>query len=443
MSEVFRDVAVVGCGPAGLAAAWALAGDGVAVTLYERGSEPGGRLRTDLLDGARVDPAVQLLGSYFHETLRLAREAGAAELLVRAPGRDALWRNGRAHGLTYGSVASMATSGALPAGLKLRLATRYVPYLRRLASVLDANAPLRSARAGLDRESIAAWGRRELGEDFVELLAYPQLAAYYAATPEDTTAGFYHALAFAGLDVAVYAVRGGVGELSRAVLRALEARGARFEGGIEVRVVNAGPTGVELQWSGGGARHDAVVLAVPGRGAAEIAGLDGPARTWFDGVRGVSAGSVAVVLDRPAPVDFFGLSFPRTEPPGDLVAAVCVQEQKGAASSRTERGAVVAYPAPAAAPRVLGAPPEEALEVLLPAVERALPWIRGRVVRARRYRFPEGGALFYPGYLRHLARFEPGWLPARLALAGDYLVAPTVEGAVRSGLLAARRLQAR
>ncbi len=92
---------------------------------------------------------------------------------------------------------------------------------------------------------------------------------------------------------------------------------------------------------------------------------------------------------------------------------------------------------------MLGAPPEEALEVLLPAVERALPWIRGRVVRARRYRFPEGGALFYPGYLRHLARFEPGWLPARLALAGDYLVAPTVEGAVRSGLLAARRLQAR
>ena len=117
------DVAVVGAGPAGLAAGWALAAGGARVTLYERRGAPGGTLRTDELDGARVDAGVQLLGSYYRETFRIAAEAGASGLLVRSPGRDALWRGGRAHGLTYGSVTSMAASGALPAGLKLRLAT--------------------------------------------------------------------------------------------------------------------------------------------------------------------------------------------------------------------------------------------------------------------------------------------------------------------------------
>ena len=117
MTKPYRDVAVVGSGPAGLAAAWALSGAGVEVTLYERRQEPGGRLRTDGLDGVRLDVAVQLLGSYYSETFRLAREAGAGDLLVRAPGRDALWRSGRAHPVRYGSVSSMALSGALPAGL--------------------------------------------------------------------------------------------------------------------------------------------------------------------------------------------------------------------------------------------------------------------------------------------------------------------------------------
>ena len=442
MTKPYRDVAVVGSGPAGLAAAWALSGAGVEVTLYERRQEPGGRLRTDGLDGVRLDVAVQLLGSYYSETFRLAREAGAGDLLVRAPGRDALWRGGRAHPVRYGSVSSMALSGALSAGLKLRLASRYVPFLGRNASLLDVNEPVRSVTAGLDDESIASWGRRELGEDFVELLVYPQLAAYYGATPEETTAGFYHALAHAGMDVSVYAVRGGMGALAQALLASLTRRGVRFRGGVEARAVTAGSSGVDVEWGDGGARHDAVVLAVPGPGVAELAGLEGPAREWFAGVRTAPAASLALVLDGAAPVEYFGLSFPRTEREGDVVAAVCFQSRKGAELPGGGKGALVVYPAPSAVPGILDGSAEKALDAVLPALERALPGLRRHILRAKLYRFATGGTLFYPGYLRHLGRFDPGLLPARLAVAGDYLVAPTVEGAVRSGFGAAARLLA-
>jgi protoporphyrinogen oxidase len=62
------------------------------------------------------------------------------------------------------------------------------------------------------------------------------------------------------------------------------------------------------------------------------------------------------------------------------------------------------------------------------------------VLRARVTFFPEGNPVFYPGYLRHLNSFAAGHLRKGIELAGDYLVAPTVEGAVRSGVAAANRL---
>ncbi|MFO7260738.1 MAG: FAD-dependent oxidoreductase [bacterium] len=433
------DVAVVGAGPAGLAAGWALAAAGARVTLYERRRTPGGAVRTDELDGARVDPGVQLLGSYYRETFRLAAEVGASGLLVRSPGRDALWRGGRAHGLTYGSVASMAASGALPTGLKLRLAARYLPFLTR-QSALDVNDPARTAVGLDDRESIAEWGRRALGDDFVELLAYSTLATYYTALPEETSAPFYHALARAGIDLTVHAVRGGVGELARAIAQAIEARGGRLVAPQQVDLVTARADGVELRFEGGDtARHDAVVLAVPAAEAARIGGLDEQTRGWLAGVRTRPTATLALRLDRPAPGDWFGLSFPRNTPPGERLVAVCALERK-TPGLVPEGGLLVLYPAPEIAPRVAELEPGAVADLLLPALEQALPGIGARVTRARVYRFPDGSVQFYPGYLEHLRRFDEARLPERLALAGDYLVSPTVEGAVRSGLAAAARL---
>ncbi|HLU24749.1 MAG TPA: NAD(P)/FAD-dependent oxidoreductase [Longimicrobiales bacterium] len=433
-------VGVVGAGPAGLAAAWALVTRGVAVTVYERRAEVGGRMRTDDLAGGRVDVAVQLLGSYYRRTFRLAEEVGAGGLLVRSPGQDALWRRGSAHVLTYGSVASMATSSALPTGLKLRLAGRYLGFLSRNAAHLDPNEPALAAEGGLDRESIADWGRRELGQDFVEYLAYPQLSAYYGATPEETSAGMYHGLARAGLDVSVYAVLGGTGELAKAVRRAVEARGGAFRVGAVVEAVHMDPAGATVRTEAGDTSHDAVILAVPAAEGLRLTGLDGEAGAWLREVRTQPTASLALALDRPTPASYFGLSFPRIEPPGDRAVALCVQERKAPGLVPEGKGLVLVFPAPSVAARVAEGTPEQAGELLVPAVERAFPGVSRWITAARLYRFPEGGTIFYPGYLTRLGRFNPAWLPPRLALAGDYLVAPTVEGAVRSGERAARRV---
>jgi protoporphyrinogen/coproporphyrinogen III oxidase len=436
--------AVVGAGPAGLAAAWQLQATGASVTVYEASEKAGGRVRSETVDGTTADVGPQLLGSTFHTLFRLLEKAGAAAALVRAPGRDALWRKGRAHPLTYGSIASMTASGALPMSLKLRLGARYLPFLTRHARGLDVSDLAGTGGAALDDESVERWGRRELGDDFVELLAYPLLASYYGATPAETSAVLLHALAQTGMDVQVFAARGGLGGVMEIVAEALRQRHVQILSSCAVSGVESTGDGVVVYAAGGVERYDGVVLATPAAPAADLLGgaLPGnaPLSAWLRGVRNRPTVTLALYLDGVVDADFFGLSFPRTDPIGERVAALCVQSRKLRTLVAAGREAIVVMPAPGVGEALADAEPDSIVDALLPAAARALPGLERLVVRARTHRFVAGYTLFEPGSVRAIERFQHGWLPAGVALAGDYLYAPTIEGAIRSGVAAAARL---
>jgi oxygen-dependent protoporphyrinogen oxidase len=434
-----QSVAVIGGGGGGLAAAQQLASSGAAVTVYERSDRVGGMLRTEAVAGARIDVGVQLVSSA-HTTLQdIAAQCGARDVLVRAPGRDALYRKDRVHPITYGSVASMATSSALPATLKLKMVGRYLPFLTSSARRLDANDPAGSGGAAHDTESIGAWGARELGRDFIELLVYPLLGAYYGAQPEETSAAVYHALARSGMDVHVLAATGGFGALAEALQRSLESRGVAFRLGVGVTRVEGGSSGVSVVTDDGTQAHDAAVVAVPaGRVAALVPGAE--LAVWLSRVRVQPTFTVGYVMDRPFPGDYFGLSFPRTETPGARVVALCVQRNKLGSLVPAGGDVLLAMPAPAAVPQLLTQSDDDIARTLLATLEEAVPGMSRRVSSAHVFRFDDGYTLFTPGSLQHIARFDEGWLPRGIALAGQYLMAPSVEGAMRSGVKAAQRL---
>lgn len=435
-AAVVGGVAVVGAGPAGLAAAWRLRERGRRVRVYEAAPHAGGRLRTEEVGGRGADAVAQLLSGGYTETRDLLAAMGMGDRVVPVPGRDALWKGGVAHGLRYGSVTSMLASGALPAGLKMRLGLRYVPFLERHRGSLDLNAPARAADAGLDDVSIAEWGLRQVGEDFVELLAYPLLAAYYGVTPEETSAAFFHGLARAGMGVEVLGVRGGFGPLAESMAGALAGRGAELRTEAAVQRLEASPGGVRLVVGGRVVEHDAVVLAVPAAVAASLA----PPIPFLEGIRTHSTATLVLAMAAPLDTGWFGLSIPRSEPEGEVLAAVCVQREKGTGVVGAGGDAVVLVPAPGVAERWAVADPAAVLEEGLAALRRVLPAAAAAVEEARLIRLEQGVWIPEPGHFRRVSAFSHRSLPAWLALAGDYLVSPTVEGAVRSGLAAADRL---
>ena len=87
---------------------------------------------------------------------------------------------------------------------------------------------------------------------------------------------------------------------------------------------------------------------------------------------------------------------------------------------------------------------EQALAAVLPDLRKPFPRIEGMVSTVRVYRWQHAWTVFSPGALRHLGYFRAGKIDQhpRVALAGDYLSAPNVEGAVASGLHAAERVLA-
>jgi phytoene dehydrogenase-like protein len=84
------EVVIVGAGLAGLAAALELTAAGRACTVLEAADAPGGRVRTDVVDGFQLDRGFQIMLTGYPELQRLFPEGPFAELDLRRFGPGAL-----------------------------------------------------------------------------------------------------------------------------------------------------------------------------------------------------------------------------------------------------------------------------------------------------------------------------------------------------------------
>lgn len=125
------DVAIVGAGLAGLSCAVRLESAGLSVQLLEREDAPGGRVRTDLVEGFRLDRGFQILLTGYPE---LTHQVDLKALRLRPLANGALVRHkGRFHHFAdpfrgpMGAALSIALDPVVNIGDKLRVAR-----LRRL-----------------------------------------------------------------------------------------------------------------------------------------------------------------------------------------------------------------------------------------------------------------------------------------------------------------------
>lgn len=167
------DVAIVGGGIAGLAAAYELSRRGASFVVLERAPRAGGVIFSEEIDGFTIDGGPDSLLIQKPEAITLCKEIGLGDRLVSTkPPRIAyIQRGGRLH--------------ALPAASVLGIPTRLGPFVR--TSLFSWAGKLRMGRELFipprrddEDESIGAFMTRRFGQEATTYLAEPLLAGIHA-----------------------------------------------------------------------------------------------------------------------------------------------------------------------------------------------------------------------------------------------------------------------
>ena len=276
------DVAIVGAGVSGLAAAYELWTRKRSVAVLERERRPGGVIRTDRVGELVIDAGPDALLVQKTAALTLCNELGLGDRLIptKPPRTAFILRNGVLH--------------PLPDSSFLGFPTRLTPLFK--STLLSFPAKLRMAvepfiprRDRSEDESIADFVRRRFGSEAVACIAEPLLAGIHAGQVErlsmrslfprlleaeartgSVVRGFRRDRGARSPDGAFRSFPEGLGELVEALMRAGPAESIRL--GSNVTRIEEG-RGFTLHIEGQASLHArAVILAIPAFATANLLG---------------------------------------------------------------------------------------------------------------------------------------------------------------------------
>jgi len=449
-----HDVVVVGGGIAGLSCAWKLCRAGLDVVVLEAADEPGGNVRTVVVDGWRMERGPHTLLSSADAVFDLVDEVGLGDQLVPTlPTAEARFvaRHGRLHAMPT-TARSFLSTGLLSWPAKLMLATE----------------PIRLSRGQPD-DTAATFFTRRFGAEAARVLAGAFISGVYAGDPERLSAAAAFPL-FWGFEQqtgsmilgamryyrrraaerraqgrparkGLFSMRQGLGQLSAGVASAL---GQRCRTGTPVHSLTRVDELWEVVAEGSAARAPALVLAVPPAEAARLLqGLD-PALSEL--LAAIPLAPVVTVqlgfAERVEQVpDGFGFLVPR----GEEVRTLGVLFPSRLFEGRAPAGGdlLTGFVGGSTDPQALDLDDQALAGIVLGDLERLCGVDRAPdFVQVRRY--PAAIPQLTVGHLDRMAQVQRH-LDALdgLALSGNYLFGVGLKDAVRSGFETAEALIAR
>jgi len=441
MSQQSRPtVVVVGAGLAGLGAAWKLSKQGFAVAVFERGPGPGGRARSESVEGFTLESAGPLLSTGDRKLLAWIGELGLRdELLPLRPVVATHWTAGRSAIADARSPIGIARIPGVRSLEALRL-VRLPRLTARYGGRIDPEAPERAA--DLDDRSLGDFGRLYFGRSVLAHWIEPFVTADGLGDADDLSRVLFLQRHRTRASERPGALRAPLGELAAAAAAPLTVRY-----GIEVRRI-------ERRRDGGlsvtvGARHaqqvvepDAVVVATSATDAVRLAGpaLVTAERDVLAGVRYHPAVSLAVALRRPLHPHLQQIQLAHVD--GSPLENVLLEPGLPGGRVPDGRGLALLRATAAWSEANFEAPDDALSKDLMDAFAEVVPAAPSAVLFTRLFRVERFMPRFDVGHYRRLARLEAveGDLRSegrRLYFAGDYRMDPSLEGAVSSGYRAA------
>jgi oxygen-dependent protoporphyrinogen oxidase len=424
---------------AGLAAAHRLQAAGADVLLVER-ADAGGRAQERAQAGFRVESAPLLIGARDRALRTLGSDlASAARLPLLRPVALAQLHRGALHETDAADFAGLRGLPGMPLRDGFRL-LRIERLLRRFASLLGADHPEHAVR--LDDRSVADFVRLYFGAGALERWAQPLLAA-------DLGLDVAHTSRAALLRHHVGRAELGLGRLrtSVAALGAELTKGARLVRG-DARELRATRAGFELSLARGGrVEAEAVVLAIPPREVLRVAGdsLTPPEADLLAASRAEPGVVASLACDAPLAPHSLWVRIPREA--GLPLAAAALEPGALGGFAPPGKTLVQLVATPLFSRAHLEASDDAIARSLAAALERVQPGAARTAQGLGVARFEWARPRFDVGRYRALALF--GRVQAdrrargrRLYFAGDWLNAPTLEGAASSGLRAAEAVLA-
>jgi oxygen-dependent protoporphyrinogen oxidase len=428
-------IAVVGAGLAGLATACELSRRGFDVAVFEREAQPGGRARSEKVDGFTLEAVGPLVSAGDRRLLAWIDAVGLRdELLPLRPALTLLAVAGKLATVESDGLIDIArTPGIRPLqALRLiRLPRLIKRYGERLAYDLPENG------ASLDDRSLGDFGRLYFGRSVLSHWLAPRVTEMSLGQADDLSRVLFlrrfrsHGDARSGL------LRSGIGELSENAAAGLA---VTYRAEVD-RIDSAAGGQISLDVKAGTRARsftpDAVVVATSAPEALRIAApsLVSAERESLADVRYRPAISLAVGLRRPFHPHPQHIHVPH----GGDSPLESVLLEPGVAGGRVPdgRGLALLRATGAFSAATFDAPEEALVKELLAAFARIHPGAESAVMFTKLYRVERALPSFDVGRYRAIANFERIQRELRgegrrLYFAGDYLMDPSLEGAVAS-----------
>ncbi len=439
-----KKVAVIGAGIAGLACAYELQKKGYDVTVFEKESLAGGRMRSEKKDGLVFDSGADFFADNYTQMKTYAAEFGIPWVATEEHGKHRVIKNGTPHAYDLGGPLDVLRFTVLPFWTRLR-------FLKWLATLkMNAVTPsffdLSQLPDSLDFDNAGHFLTTHVGKEVTDYVADPFTGIMqFHGSHEISTAALWALIKMMitpSLHFRIRYTRGGMDAIPTAIARRLNiVYGARIER------VSRTPEGVRLTRAGHNELYDAINIATPAPVAARL--ISNPTSVEQELFARVKY-AVTITVAFSMPLDTFRDNTHITYVPfveNSVISGYTNESRKGADSIGNNRTLLNIYLHEGAARALMQETDTRIFDDVFAELQKVSPEIRARSNETR------------PHALRRwklaMPKFDHGYVPlvrnfclhnngqGNLYLSGDYLNAPWTEGAARCGIRTALEIDSR